>query len=91
MKGQPDNEKENFIQKRKLTNATDPEVKLRAANVDRAPENSPNRKVRTYFSRFPYLELIYIDNQNLTILEPYLNIGWSLWTLCLDLIVINDN
>lgn len=41
-----DNEKENFIQKRKLTNATDPELKLRAS-VRGAPENSPNRKVRT--------------------------------------------
>ena len=43
-----DNEKENFIQKRKLTNATDPELKLRAS-VRGAPENSPNRKVRTFF------------------------------------------
>ena len=45
------NEKENFIQKRKLTNATDPELKF-CASVNRAPENSPNRKVGTVFFFF---------------------------------------
>lgn len=39
-------EKENFIQKRKLTSATDPELKLRESQQRPAPENSPNRKVR---------------------------------------------
>ncbi|XP_066929730.1 myosin-IIIb-like [Clytia hemisphaerica] len=38
-------EKENFIQKRKLTSATDPELKLRESQQRPAPENSPNRKV----------------------------------------------
>lgn len=38
-------EKENLIQKRKFTSATDPELKLAENKRNLAPENSPNRKV----------------------------------------------
>jgi hypothetical protein len=41
-------EKENFLQKRKLTSATDPELRIRESQHKQlAPENSPNRKVGT--------------------------------------------
>ena len=45
-------EKENLIQKRKLTSATDPELKLAESRRNLAPENSPNRKVRWSFFKF---------------------------------------